>query len=52
MMAALVRERGLVLTNGTVGQCRIANLAMVVIADRMTNGWSRKLQVALGQDGR
>lgn len=54
MIAALFMERGLVLTDpvkltdGIVGQCRIANLAMAVIANRMTNGCSRKRQAAFG----
>jgi len=57
VIAALVGAGGLeqtvytALTDGNVGEGLIAGLAMAVIAiiaDRMTNGWSRKRQSALG----
>lgn len=57
VIAALVGASGLeqtvyiALTDGNVGQGLIAGLAMAIIAiiaDRMTNGWSRKRQAALG----
>ncbi|MGA0704869.1 MAG: ABC transporter permease subunit [Steroidobacteraceae bacterium] len=59
--AALVGASGLeqtvyiALTDGNVGQGLIAGLAMAIIAiitDRMTNGWSRKRQAALGLENR
>jgi glycine betaine/proline transport system permease protein len=57
VIAALVGAGGLeqtvytALTDGNVGEGLIAGLAMAVIAiiaDRMTKGWSRKRQSALG----
>ena len=57
VIAALVGAAGLeqtvyiALTDGDVGQGLIAGLAMAIIAiiaDRMTSGWSRKRQAALG----
>ena len=57
VIAALVGASGLeqtvyiALTDGNVGQGLIAGLAMAIIAiiaDRMTNRWSRKRQAALG----
>ena len=57
VIAALVGAGGLeqtvyiALTDGNVGEGLIAGLAMAVIAiiaDRMTNGWSRKRQSVLG----
>jgi glycine betaine/proline transport system permease protein len=57
VIAALVGAGGLeqtvytALTDGNVGEGLIAGLAMAVIAiiaDRMTSGWSRKRQSALG----
>ena len=57
VIAALVGAAGLeqtvyiALTDGNVGQGLIAGLAMAIIAiiaDRMTNEWSRKRQAALG----
>jgi glycine betaine/proline transport system permease protein len=61
VIAALVGASGLeqtvyiALTDGNVGQGLIAGLAMAIIAiiaDRMTNGWSRKRQAALGLESR
>ena len=59
VIAALVGASGLeqtvyiALTDGNVGQGLVAGLAMAVIAiiaDRMTNRWSRKRREALGFD--
>lgn len=61
VIAALVGAAGLeqtvyiALTDGNVGQGLIAGLAMAIIAiiaDRMTSGWSRKRQAALGLKSR
>ncbi|MDA0962923.1 MAG: ABC transporter permease subunit, partial [Proteobacteria bacterium] len=61
VIAALVGASGLeqtvyiALTDGNVGEGLIAGLAMAIIAiiaDRMTNGWSRKRQAALGLESK